>query len=242
MMASKPFAYLPMGSSSLSLPFSTSVTSAAAVNIFVIEPTRNNISGVTGAPVSMFDTPKPLAKISLSPFTMPTAAPGVFVSLSSAMIDSSNLLKSICVWLAVFSWPETTGETNSNNKANNEMIRRCCFIILPINRKTHFETLGLPAPLRWGPREGEPTAQSFPKRGPRNPSIAKGPKMIERSDIKFIGGNGRGRSDAFAQLVARQDFQTVPGAEDDDRAGFTGGIDPSVRRNRRGDVLADHSK
>jgi len=53
--------------------------------------------------------------------------------------------------------------------------------------------------------------------------------MIERSDIKFIGGNGRGRSDAFAQLVARQHFQTVAGAEDDDRAGFTGGIDSSVR-------------
>src|SRR5215470_13331780 len=66
--------------------------------------------------------------------------------------------------------------------------------------------------------------------------------MIERSDIKFIGGNGGGRSNAFAQLVARQHFQIVAGAEDDDRAGFTGGIDSSVRRDRRGDVLAEHSK
>jgi len=73
-------------------------------------------------------------------------------------------------------------------------------------------------------------------------SVAKGPKMIDGSDIKFISGNCRGRSDAFAQIVARQHFQTVAGAEDDDRAGFTGCIDSSVRRNRRGDVLAERSK
>jgi hypothetical protein len=64
------------------------------VNILVTEPTRKSVSGVTHAPVSMFATPKPLAKTRRSPLTTTTAAPGVLVSLSSSSATLSSWMKS----------------------------------------------------------------------------------------------------------------------------------------------------
>ena len=53
----KPFTRLPIGSFILILSFSARVSSAAAVNIFVVEPRRKSISGCISAFVSTFATP-----------------------------------------------------------------------------------------------------------------------------------------------------------------------------------------
>ena len=70
------------------------------MNILVTEPMRKSVSGVTGAPVSIFATPKPFAKTSRSPLTTATAAPGVLVSLSSSSATFSSWVKSTLCCLA----------------------------------------------------------------------------------------------------------------------------------------------
>jgi hypothetical protein len=65
------------------------VTSAAEVNIFVVEPRRNSMSDLTGAPVSMSATPTPLLKTTRSRSTSAIAAPGVLVSCSSRRTAST---------------------------------------------------------------------------------------------------------------------------------------------------------
>src|SRR6516162_9569245 len=83
MAGSSPVRTAPIGASSATLPSYARVTSAVAVNIFVVEPRRNNISGRTGAPVSTSATPTLVANTMRSPSTKAMAAPGVRVSCSS---------------------------------------------------------------------------------------------------------------------------------------------------------------
>ena len=57
-------------------PSSTSIPTSVAVNAFVVEPMKNGVSGVTGVFFSTSATPNPRAKITSSPRTMASAAPG----------------------------------------------------------------------------------------------------------------------------------------------------------------------
>jgi hypothetical protein len=67
------------------------------VNIFVVEPSRNSMSGVTCVPVSTFARPKPFEYTMRSPRTTAIAAPGVPVVFSSSRaVRSSSPKSTLC--------------------------------------------------------------------------------------------------------------------------------------------------
>ena len=86
----RPGMCLPIGSVRLSLPCSASNTTAAAVNIFVVDPSLNSISGRIGSPVSTFATPKPRVYTTRSPDTTAMAAPGADVRVRSRRMATST--------------------------------------------------------------------------------------------------------------------------------------------------------
>ncbi|MGE3466163.1 MAG: hypothetical protein AB7J13_04460 [Pyrinomonadaceae bacterium] len=57
---------------------------------------RKRVLVVTGAPVSILDTPKPLEKTTLSPLMTATAPPGVFVCFSSLKAAFSSSTNGVC--------------------------------------------------------------------------------------------------------------------------------------------------
>src|SRR5262249_12352275 len=134
-----PNTYSPTGASSLTFPSFARMTTAALVNIFVVEPSRNNISGRTASFVSTLATPNPFAYISLRPLTIPIAHPGIFFSNSSALAIFSNSAKS-------GSAPRAAGD-------NAQQIKSITPITLTIDRMHFpFNQLGLP-PIQTCKRE-----------------------------------------------------------------------------------------
>jgi hypothetical protein len=69
--------YFDTGSSSPSLPSSTSVITAIAVNCFPIDPDWNTVSGFTGTRCSRFAMPYPSARTTRPCLRTMSATPGI---------------------------------------------------------------------------------------------------------------------------------------------------------------------
>ncbi len=71
-------------------PSSTSIPTSVAVNALVADPMKNGVFGVTGVFFSTSATPNPLAKITSSPRTIASAAPGTCRSIRLRSISAAR--------------------------------------------------------------------------------------------------------------------------------------------------------
>ncbi len=82
--------YFSTGSSHCRRPSSTSIPTSVAVNALVADPMKNGVFGVTGVFFSTSATPNPLAKITSSPRTIASAAPGTCRSIRLRSISAAR--------------------------------------------------------------------------------------------------------------------------------------------------------